>query len=283
MKVLITGSSGQLGKEIMRQCSDQKKFECIPYDLPEFDLLNEEKVKRIIEKEKPDVIINCGAMTDVDACEKNEELAFKVNAEGPRIISEVIKDKDIVLVHLSSDYVFDGKGILENGVRRPYYETDVAEPQSVYGKSKKRGEEYIQNNLKKYFIIRSAWLYGDGKNFVRTLLQLSETRSELKVVNDQIGSPTSTVDLTMAILELIQTNHYGIYHATCEGECSWYDFAVEIFKIKNKEILIQPVNIQEYGNPTPRPKYSVLENRELKHLGMNHFRYWKDALIEYLQ
>lgn len=282
MKVLLTGSNGQLGRELTQQLKE-KKITTVGYDIPEFDVTDKEKISKIIEKEKPTIIINCGALTNVDGCETQRDLAMAINATGPQNLAEIARDKDIVLVQVSTDYVFDGAGILENGVLRPYVETDPVDPQTVYGESKAASEKAVSEIAPKYFIVRTAWLYGDGANFVKTMLELAGKHPKLTVVDDQVGSPTSTVDLAAAIIDLIQTDHYGLYHGTCEGQCSWYDFAVEIFKLSGIEIPVEPVTSEQFVRPAPRPKYSVLENKALNALNMNHFRLWQDSLAEYLE
>lgn len=282
MKILVTGSNGQLGRELSLQLTAEK-MPFVGYDIPEFDITDKAAIETIIEQEQPTVIINCGAMTNVDGCETSRDAAFAINAEGPKNLAEIARDKDIVLVQVSTDYVFDGKGIEENGSLRPYVESDTIGPNTVYGESKAAGEAAVMKLCPKYFIVRTAWLYGDGNNFVKTMLRLSETHSELTVVNDQIGTPTSTKDLAAAIIALIQTDAYGVYHGTCEGVCSWYDFACEIFSLTGKNVTVKPVTTEEYGNKTPRPAYSVLENARLKQLGINCFRPWKEALADYLK
>lgn len=282
MKILVTGSNGQLGRELSLQLTAEK-MPFVGYDIPEFDITDKAAIESIIEQEQPTVIINCGAMTNVDGCETSRDTAFAINAEGPKNLAEIARDKDIVLVQVSTDYVFDGKGIEENGSLRPYVESDAIGPNTVYGESKAAGEAAVMKLCPKYFIVRTAWLYGDGNNFVKTMLRLSETHSELTVVNDQIGTPTSTKDLAAAIIALIQTDAYGVYHGTCEGVCSWYDFACEIFSLTGKNVTVKPVTTEEYGNKTPRPAYSVLENAGLKQLGINCFRPWKEALADYLK
>ena len=281
MKILLTGCNGQLGRELTRQLT-KKGTSFVGYDIPEFDITDKAAMAAIIDRENPDVIVNCGAMTNVDGCETQEEAAMAINGEGPGKLAELCDERDIVLVHVSTDYVFDGKGISEDGQLRPYTEADPIDPQTVYGKSKALGEKLVRENAKKYFIVRTAWLYGDGHNFVKTMLNLAETHDKLTVVADQVGSPTSTVDLARAILALIETDAYGVYHGTCEGKCSWYDFACEIFKLKGIDIDVAPVTSEEYPSKTPRPKYSVLENAGLAALGLNVFRPWRDALVDYL-
>lgn len=282
MKVLLTGSNGQLGRELTRQLK-QKKIDHVGYDIPEFDITDKEKMTVIIAKEQPTVIVNCGALTNVDGCETQKELAMAINAAGPKSLAEIARDQDIVLVQVSTDYVFDGGGISLNGVLRPYVEADPIDPKTVYGESKAAGEKAVVETTPKYFIIRTAWLYGDGNNFVKTMLELASKHPKLTVVNDQVGSPTSTVDLAAAIIDLMQTDHYGTYHGTCEGQCSWYDFAVEIFRLSGIKVAVEPVTSEQFVRPAPRPKYSVLENKALNDLNMNHFRPWQVSLAEYLK
>lgn len=282
MKVLLTGSTGQLGRELTKQLI-KKEIDHVGYDIPEFDITDKEKVLEIIKKEAPTVVINCGALTNVDGCETQKELAMAINAKGPEYLAEIARDQDIVLVQVSTDYVFDGNGISENGTLRPYIETDPTDPKTIYGESKAAGEKAVAAITPKYFIVRTAWLYGDGNNFVKTMLDLASKNPKLTVVNDQVGSPTSTVDLAEAIIDLIHTSAYGIYHGTCEGQCSWYDFALEIFKQSGIDIPVEPVTSEQFVRPAPRPKYSVLENRGLNQLQLNRFRQWQISLAEYLK
>jgi len=282
MKVLLTGSNGQLGRELTQQLNE-KKINFVGYDIPEFDITDKKKITDIIDKERPTVIINCGALTNVDGCETQKEAAFAINAMGPQYLAEIARDQDIVLVQVSTDYVFDGAGIAENGKLRPYVETDPVDPLTVYGESKAAGEKAVAEIAPKHFIVRTAWLYGDGNNFVKTMLKLASTHPKITVVNDQIGSPTSTVDLAAAIIDLIRTEHYGLYHGTCEGQCSWYDFAVEILKMSGIDTTVEPITSEQFVSKTPRPKYSVLDNKGLKDLNMNHFRPWRESLAEYLK
>ena len=281
MKVLLTGSNGQLGRELTRQL-EKKKVDHVGYDIPEFDITDKDKITAIIAKEQPTVIINCGALTNVDGCETQRELAMAINAAGPKYLAEIARDQDIVLVQVSTDYVFDGAGIIVDGALRPYLETDPIDPKTVYGESKAAGEKAVSETAPKYFIVRTAWLYGDGNNFVKTMLELASKHPKLTVVSDQVGSPTSTVDLATAIIDLIDSDHYGTYHGTCEGQCSWYDFAVEIFRLSGIDIPVEPVTSEQFVRPAPRPKYSVLENKALNDLQMNHFRPWQVSLVEYL-
>lgn len=276
IKILLVGSEGQLGLELQKQLQN-KSLEYIPLDLPEFDITNLDMVIKKIIKETPNLIINCAAYTDVDGCENNIETAYKVNALGAKNLAISAEKVGAKLVHVSTDYIFNGLG------ESPYKEFHPSDPQTVYGQSKLLGEKYVQHFSSKFFIFRTAWLYGEGNNFVRTMLRLAGENDELNVVNDQIGSPTSTVDLARAIINLMETEHYGLYHATCEGKCSWYDFAKKIFEIKNIDIKVNPVDSDEFKRDAERPKYSVLDNYMLKLIDKNNFRHWEQSLKEYLE
>ena len=276
MKILITGSKGQLGLELTKQLEKEKKYEIIATDRDELNIIDINSVNEFLLNNKPDVVINCAAHTAVDLCETDVENAYKINAVGPRNLAIVCEKIGAKLVQVSTDYVFDGNGT------RPYREDDTTCPNSIYGTSKLMGENFVREFCSRYFVVRTAWLYGEGNNFVRTMLKLSETNSELNVVNDQFGSPTSTVDLAKAIIDLMNTEHYGVYHGTCEGQCSWYDFAKKIFEIKNIDIKVNPVTSEEFKRPAPRPAYSVLDNFMLKLVGLNSFRTWEKSLEEYL-
>ena len=276
MKILITGSKGQLGLELTKQLEKEKKYEIIATDRDELNIIDINSVNEFLLNNKPDVVINCAAHTAVDLCETDVENAYKINAVGPRNLAIVCEKIGAKLVQVSTDYVFDGNGT------RPYREDDTTCPNSIYGTSKLMGENFVREFCSRSFVVRTAWLYGEGNNFVRTMLKLAETNSELNVVNDQFGSPTSTVDLAKAIIDLMNTEHYGVYHGTCEGQCSWYDFAKKIFEIKNIDIKVNPVTSEEFKRPAPRPAYSVLDNFMLKLVGLNSFRTWEKSLEEYL-
>lgn len=278
MNILITGADGQLGLELQKQLSHlYKKKQIIVTDYKELDITQLVQVKMKFQEYKPDVVINCAAHTAVDKCEEDIENAYLINAIGPKNLAIVCEEIGAKLVQVSTDYVFNG----ENPV--PRREDDSTQPQSIYGSSKLLGEEYVKNFCKKFFIIRTAWLYGEGNNFVRTMLKLAETNKELNVVGDQFGSPTSTKDLAQAIINLIHTEYYGTYHGTCEGECSWYDFACNIFELKGIDVKVNKVTSEEFVRPAKRPKYSVLDNFMLKLYGMNTFRHWEEALKDYLK
>ena len=286
-KVLITGSNGQLGRELSLQLKE-KGIGYAGYDIPKIDITNKESIREVMDAEKPDCIINCAAVTNVDGCEEQRVLAQQVNAEAPGYLAEEAASRGIPIVQVSTDYVFDGNGVLENGSVRPYVETDKIDPQSVYGSTKADGEHKVMSATGQYFIIRTAWLYGDGNNFVRTMLKLAENHPEITVVDDQIGSPTSTEDLAAAIIDLLGSEDYGIYHGTAEGQCSWADFAAEIFHQAGKDTKVVPVTSEEYAakagkTVAERPHYSVLENRHFKQIGIGNFRPWKEELASYLK
>ncbi|MBO6214076.1 MAG: dTDP-4-dehydrorhamnose reductase, partial [Lachnospiraceae bacterium] len=261
-KILITGCNGQLGRAIQNEYNGEAEFILsdmmeLP-DVMKLDIGNEDEVRRIAGIVKPDIIINCAAYTNVDGCEQHEEDAYRANAIGPKNLAMVARECDATLVHISTDYVFDG------AATEPIREEDIPNPVSAYGRTKLAGEKFVQEEAVKYFILRTAWLYGDGKNFVRTMLALSETHDEVSVVCDQKGSPTSTVELAKVIRYLLGTGEYGIYHATCEGETNWAAFAEEIFREAGKSTKVNYVTSEEYAAMNPaaanRPSYSVLEN-----------------------
>ena len=222
-------------------------------------------------------MVNAAAYTAVDDCETHFDEAYAVNAIGPKNLAIACKKQDIPLVHISTDYVFDGSK------RTPLIETDKLGPQSAYGKTKLEGEKFIQENTDKYFILRTAWLYGlHGNNFVKTMLDLAETHDEITVVNDQIGSPTYSLDLAVAITNLLHSDKYGIYHVTNEGEISWYEFAKLIFELSNVDVNVIPVSTEEFPRPAPRPHYSVLDNKKWNASGFVPMRDYKEALGSYL-
>ncbi len=280
--ILIIGSKGQLGQQ-MQLTLKQHNQHYIACDFPDIDITQKPFIEKWVDDIKPNAIINCAAYTNVDHAEKDAETAYKVNAMGPKYLAEVCDSRDIELVHISTDYVFSGIAPLKKNTPRAYIETDICAPETVYGKTKLEGEQFIKAICKKHYILRTAWLYGKGNNFVNTMLNLAKTNRQLRVVNDQIGSPTSTVDLSQAIFGLLETGAWGLYHATCEGQCSWFEFANRIFEIKKINVDVLPVNSQEFLRPAKRPAWSVLENAALNRLNANSFRYWEDALCDYLK
>lgn len=275
-KIFITGCNGQLGRAI-NQVYENEEVELINTDVAELDITNIEEVLACIEEHKPDVIINCAAHTNVNACESQWDLAYKINAIGPRNLSIAASKVGAKLIHVSTDYVFDGTGTV------PYTEFDQPAPLGAYGKTKHAGEEFVKQFADKFFIVRTAWLYGDGNNFVKTMLKLSETNEEVGVVADQVGSPTSALELARAIKKLVPTENYGIFHATCEGSCSWADFAEKIFTLAGKDTKVKRLTTEEYPTPAKRPAYSVLDNYMFR-LTMDYtFPNWEDALVEYMK
>ncbi|MCC0648007.1 dTDP-4-dehydrorhamnose reductase [Clostridioides sp. ZZV15-6598] len=283
MKILITGSNGQLGRELVNQLESinqsikQPKYDVLPTTRDDLDISNQTNVDSFIAYNKPDVIINCAAYTKVDACEDNIETAYKINALGARNLAIASEKVNAKLVHISTDYVFNGLS------KNPYREDNKIEPNSVYGNSKLMGEKFVEQFSHKYFILRTAWLYGDGNNFVNTMIRLSKENKEVNVVDDQFGSPTSTVDLAKVIINIMETEHYGVYHATCKGECSWYNFAKKIFELKNIDIKVNPIKSKDFKCKAKRPPYSVLDNFMLRLIGLNSFRNWEESIEEYLK
>jgi dTDP-4-dehydrorhamnose reductase len=280
MNVLIAGAEGQLGRELEKQIQPllgDVIDNIVLTDLANLDITDERKVFSRVIEDKPDVIINCAAYTDVDACEVHENLAFRVNAVGARNLSAAAYHVGAKIVQVSTDYVFDGE------IRRPHREYDRINPQTRYGMSKALGEELVIGTNPRHFILRTSWLFGDGKNFIRTMLRLAKERQELHVVDDQIGSPTSTVDLVRCIIRLMQTESYGVYHGSSMGSCSWYHLTQRIFEIKGMNVKLTPISTEELGRPAKRPKYSVLENFMLELIGLNLFRSWEEGVKEYLE
>lgn len=276
-KFLVTGANGQLGRAICELYSGNPEVEIVKTDVAELDITNVSSVTAMIEEVKPYAIINCAAHTNVNACETDADNAYKINAIGPRNLSIAAAKTGAKMVHVSTDYVFEGNGTV------PYTEFDDTNPLGMYGKTKLEGEKFVQQFTDKFFIIRTAWLYGDGKNFVKTMLKLSETNDEVKVVGDQIGSPTSTKVLADIINELVFTENYGIFHGTCEGFCSWADFTEEIFRLAGKDTKVKHITTEEFPTPAKRPAYSVLENYMLKLTTGYMAPDWKEAIKEYIE
>lgn len=276
-KIIVTGCNGQLGRAVNVELGKNPEIEFVNTDVAELDITNIDKVMALAREVKPYAIINCAAHTGVDACETDVDNAYRINAIGPRNLSIAATETGAKMVHISTDYVFDGKG------SRPYLEFDAPDPQGVYGATKLAGENMVREFADRYFILRTAWLYGDGKNFVKTMLRLSETNEEVRVVGDQVGSPTSTKELSAAIADLLFTENYGLFHATCEGSCSWAQFTEEIFRLAGKNTKVKAITTAEYAAPAPRPAYSILENYMLKLTGGYRFADWHDAIAEYLK
>ena len=279
-KVLITGCRGQLGLQLAKQLTQEGGYALLLTDVDELDITNVESVVDFVRAEKPDHIVNCAAFTAVDAAEEKEDLAFKINAIGPRNLAIAASDTGASLVHISTDYVFPGTE------PRALTEFDKVGPVSAYGRTKLAGEEFVKQFSSRYQILRTAWLYGEGKNFVRTMLRLSETRDSITVVNDQFGSPTSTIELAKAVALLMPTDNYGLFHATCEGSTDWASFTKEIFRVKGLPTEVIPISSEEYQKNNPasavRPHYSILDNYMLRMTTDHVFADWHDAIAEYL-
>lgn len=285
-RILVTGCNGQLGRAIRKEYENEQ-ITFINTDVIEaegiiaLDITDIDQVMRLIKSEKPDVIINCAAHTNVDACEKQWDLAYKINAIGPRNLSIAASEVNAKMIHVSTDYVFEGNG------QKPYTEFDMPNPVSAYGKTKLEGERFVQQFADRYFILRTAWLYGDGKNFVKTMLRLAETHDEVSVVCDQLGTPTSAVELAKMIHYLEETDNYGLFHATCEGDTNWAVFAEEIFKLAGKNVKVNHVTSEQYAQMNPasanRPAYSILDNYMLRLTSEYKMADWKDALQAYMK
>ncbi|SFE32774.1 dTDP-4-dehydrorhamnose reductase [Thermoanaerobacter thermohydrosulfuricus] len=284
MKLLITGAKGQLGLQIRsiieRGKSEigeideiYKNAEIIYVSHDKLDITILKDVLEYIEKYRPDIIINCAAYTNVDRCESDIDTAFKVNAIGPRNLAIAAQKVGAKLLHVSSDYVFSGTGSV------PFREYDIPQPISVYGKTKLLGEQYVREFCDKYFIVRTAWLYGKyGKNFVYTILNAAKEKGYLEVVNDQRGNPTNAEDLAYHILKLVLTDEYGIYHCTGKGECSWYDFACKIVEYAGINCTVVPITSDKINRAAKRPSYSSLDNMMLRCTIGDRMRNWEDAL-----
>lgn len=285
-KVLVTGCNGQLGRAIQKEYAGDVTF--ILTDVAEgegitsLDITDIDAVMSLVLAQKPDVIINCAALTNVDGCEKMWDLAYKINAIGPRNLAIAATAVGAKLVHVSTDYVFAGTE------HTPRTEFDAPDPISAYGKTKLEGEQFVRQFAEKFFILRTAWLYGDGKNFVKTMVRVAKTHDEVSVVCDQFGSPTSAVELAKMIHFLEGTDNYGIFHATCEGETNWADFTEAFYAKLGITAKVNHITSEEYARMNPeaakRPAYSNLDNYMLR-LTTDQFAManWEDALDVYLK
>lgn len=280
MKILVTGSKGQLGSKIKDLSVDFQSFSFSFTDLDELDITNFNSVLDFFKFEKTDIVINCAAYTAVDKAEDDYENAFKINALGPENLAKACNVHNSKFIHISTDYVFDGKER-----EKPYLESDFTSPQSVYGSTKLEGENLVLKNLQDAIIVRTAWLYSEyGHNFVKTMLNLAQSRTELSVVNDQVGSPTYAGDLAQAILQIsmqyFEENYWksGVYHFSNLGKCTWFEFAKEIFKIKNINIKVNPVTSEEFPSKVKRPKYSVLDKEKIITTYKIDVPDWRDSL-----
>lgn len=276
MKILITGANGMLAKAVRNELKNE---ELILTDVADLDITDIDAVRKFVEETKPEYIINCAAYTAVDKAEEQLEIARKVNADGPKNLAIVANEEDITLVHISTDYVFGG----DKGVEDVYTEDEEKNPVTVYGITKLEGEQAIIDSCFKYYIFRTAWLYGDGNNFVRTMLNLGKEKNELNVVADQHGSPTYAVDLASIIHQAIEKEiPYGIYHATNQGYTTWYEFTKEIFEFAGIDCKVNPVTSEEFVRPAKRPKNSKLSKEKLIKAGI-YVPEYRDALKRYLK
>ncbi len=293
MKILVIGANGQLGQDLMRALSGHEvlgttRGGALIEDLPSaalvaLDICIPRETSAVLESFKPQLVINCAAFHRVDEIERDCAKAFEVNAVAVHRLAMECRQRDIALLHVSTDYVFDG------AQRSPYVETDCPRPLSAYGASKLAGEHLLRATWHKHYIIRTCGLYGlsgasgKGGNFVNTMLRLAQAGKPIRVVNDQACTPTATRDLAAQIVELIQTGAYGTYHITNHGECTWFEFACEIFRLAGMSADVQPISSEAYGAPARRPAYSVLRNAALQSLGIDRMRHWRDALADYVR
>lgn len=275
IKALVTGGNGQLAQCLKEIVKYHDELDITFQDLPDLDITNKQKLESYFSNNELDYCINCAAYTAVDLAEEQSELAYAVNAEGPKNIAMLCLKYNIKLIHISTDFVFDGQQ------RTPHSETDAPNPLSVYGASKLQGERNIQDVMENYFIVRTSWLYSEyGKNFMKTMLKLSETRDQISVVSDQIGSPTYAGDLAAALTKIVlsSSTNYGVYHYSNLGTTSRYDFAVEIFKQFGKTIEVKPIKTKDYPTAAKRPKYSVLDTTKIKNNFYCTINDWQGSL-----
>lgn len=277
MKILVTGVSGQLGYDVEREL-DQRGIEHLGTSSRELDITDREAVERLMESYRPDAVIHCAAYTKVDLAEDEPERCWAVNADGTRNMAAACRKTGAKLLYISTDYVFPGTG------ERFYGTGDPTGPVNTYGRSKLAGELAVQSLLEKYFIVRISWVFGkNGNNFVKTMLRLAETRAELSVVCDQIGSPTYTADLAPLLCGMVQTERYGVYHATNEGTCAWSEFAEAIFELAGRQVAVHPIPTSAYPTKAARPLNSRLSKESLRDNGFQALPEWKDALARYLK
>lgn len=279
MRVLVTGVKGQLGYDVMNELA-KRGYEGVGVDVEEMDITDAEAVDKVIKESDVDSVVHCAAWTAVDAAEDNIEICRKVNALGTENIAKVCKELDIPMIYFSTDYVFDGEGT------RPWEPDDtVVAPLNIYGQTKYEGELAVEKYLDKYYIVRIAWVFGvNGKNFIKTMLNLGKTHDTLTVVNDQVGTPTYTYDLARLVVDMLEKEEYGKYHVTNEGGyISWYDFAKEIFKQAGMDVNVIPVSAEEYKAKAKRPSNSRMEKKKLTEHGFDRLPTWQDALGRYLK
>ena len=274
--ILVTGLTGQLGYDTVREL-EKRGEKVIGTTRKEIDLTTEDGAKNFILEKKPEAVIHCAAYTAVDKAETEAEMALTVNGLGTRRIAEACREVGAKMIYISTDYVFSGEGV------EPYEVKDEKNPINTYGRSKLLGEDAVMAILNEHFIVRVSWVFGiNGKNFVKTMLKLAETHKKLRVVDDQIGSPTYTPDLARLLADMVKTDKFGTYHATNEGFCSWADFAKEIFRQVGKEIEVEKILTEDYPTPAKRPLNSRLSKKSLDEAGFERLPSWKDAIGRYL-
>ncbi|MDA8571800.1 dTDP-4-dehydrorhamnose reductase [Flavobacteriaceae bacterium] len=274
-KILVTGGNGQLAQCLKDVVKNNDELDVNFQDLPELDITNIQQLVSYFSKNELDYCINCAAYTAVELAEEQSDLAYAVNADGPKNLAEVCKKYQVKLLHISTDFVFDGKK------QTPYMESDMPNPLGVYGASKWQGERNIQEIMEDYFIIRTSWLYSQyGNNFMKSMLRLSETRDEISVVSDQIGAPTYAGDLAEVLVKIVLSlsTNYGVYHYSNSGAISWYDFAVEIFTLFGKKIEVKPIKTKDYPTAAKRPRYSVLDTTKIEHNFDCTIKDWNNSL-----
>lgn len=276
MKVLLTGARGMLGQGLLHVLS--KTHQVFPFTRHQMDITDSQQVLACISEYRPHLVINAGAYTDVDVCQEKRDLAFQVNALGPKNLAVACRHTDSILLQISSDYVFSGTKMA------PYVEDDRPDPINVYGQSKLAGEQYVRSTLERHFIVRSAWLFGPGgTNFIQTIMEKIKKCTNLSVVNDQVGSPTYTLDLALAIQQLISQDDYGTYHLTNGGHCSWYELARLVVDLAQRPgVSVKPIDSRQLNRPAPRPAFSVLDNYCWRRLGKRPLRPYQEAVKEYL-
>ncbi|EJW18349.1 dTDP-4-dehydrorhamnose reductase [Paenibacillus alvei] len=276
MKILITGANGQLGMDVLRLFS-KKGHEVVGLNRTQLDITDEKLCSDTITELKPDTILHCAAYTAVDNAEKDIDSAYLVNAIGTRNIAAAAERVKAKVCYISTDYVFDGTNT------SPYYEYDNTNPLTVYGKSKRAGEQLVQFLCSRWFIVRTSWVYGaTGTNFVNTMVKLGKECDCLQVVNDQWGSPTYTWDLALFLEKLVASEKYGIYHASNTGICTWYEFAQAIFELSNIPVIVEPCTTEQFQRPATRPRYSAMESMAIRVNGFDPLRSWREALKEYI-
>ena len=274
--ILVTGSTGQLGSDVVKELL-KRGYSTLSPNRSEFNLCSEDSIRNYILNSNCEAIVHCAAYTQVDKAEDEKDLCIKINATATKHIVKCAKILDIPMIYISTDYVFDGTKDGE------YTENDETNPINIYGERKLAGEKYVQEILDKYYIVRTSWVFKiNGKNFIETMLRLSKANNQLSIVNDQIGSPTYTKDLSRLLVDMLETSKYGLYHATNEGYCSWYEFANTIFKLANINIDIKAINSNEYASRAKRPLNSKLSKDKLIEYGFKPLPHWEDALKDYL-